>query len=219
MKKHYPWFIPLALFLLLAPITPWLDLKIARFFYTLGEGTVEHFVSHPFFEFMYVWALVPGQLLIVLSFLVYLLSWGTTYFAKWRQASLAVILTASIGAGLISHALLKDHWGRPRPKQVIEFGGTQEFHPWYQPDIFNPIESKSFPCGHCTMGFLFFSVALIGRGLNSRILFVGGLLLAIALGTGLGLTRMAQGGHFLSDVLASGLILWIAAWGASETLK
>ena len=69
-----------------------------------------------------------------------------------------------VGAGFIVHTALKDHWGRPRPKQIIAFGGEQTFRPFYSPNFFHqPEPSKSFPCGHCTMGFYFFAVAFALR--------------------------------------------------------
>ena len=61
------------------------------------------------------------------------------------------------------------------------------------------------------MGFYFFAVALLGRRLGSRILFITGMALALILGIALSVTRIAQGGHFFSDTLATAIIMWTAA--------
>ena len=61
------------------------------------------------------------------------------------------------------------------------------------------------------MGFYFFTVALIGMRLQKKRVFYLGLVLTIFLGAALSLIRMAQGGHFFSDVLMSALIMWLTA--------
>ena len=121
-------------------------------------------------------------------------------------------------AGFIRHTAFKDHWGRPRPKQVVEFGGHQQFRPYYSPNFFNqPEPSRSFPCGHCTMGYYFFAVAFVLRRMGSKIWEVVSYIFALLLGSALGLARMAQGGHSLSDVLWTALIMWLVA-GAFDWL-
>jgi membrane-associated PAP2 superfamily phosphatase len=215
MKKYLPIVLPTLFLLILAPFTPWLDLSIERFFFSMGQG---RFLQTPLLEFMYVWGLVPGQLLMVLSLMALIASYLFKSLKSWKRASLVLVLTSGIGAGVICHALLKDHWGRPRPKQVIEFGGEQQFRPFWSPHFSNPITSKSFPCGHCTMGFYFFAVTFLGRRYKNSFIFWSGLGLALLLGIGLGLTRMAQGGHFFSDVLFSAYILYICSWGFDELI-
>ena len=49
-----------------------------------------------------------------------------------------------VGAWLIIDFALKDHWGRPRPRQVKEFGGMQEFRPYYgKPNFFHQPEPQN----------------------------------------------------------------------------
>lgn len=212
IKKHGQWLIPLLLMILLTPFTPWLDLKIASLFYDPNSPSVDHFISNPFLDWIYVYGLLPGQILGVASVVVLLLSYVSSYFKKWRSPALVIVLTLAIGAGFIAHVLLKDEWGRPRPKQVSEFSGSQPFRAYYEPNFFNqPEPSKSFVCGHCTMGFIFFALALVGKRIQNPTLYHISMAVAIALGTLLGITRMMQGGHFLSDVLWSGLIMWFTA--------
>lgn len=191
--------VPLLLFALYAPFSGESDLWIAKYFYHNGQ-----FENSYYLEWIYHYAIIPGWILA--------LSGCALLFGKWRRIGLFIVLTLALGAGLIVHAALKDHWGRPRPKQTIEFGGTQAFRPFYKPNFFQqPEPSKSFPCGHCTMGFYFFTIMLLGIHFRNRVLFWSGFGLSILIGGALGYARIAQGGHYLSDVIASGLIMWLAA--------
>lgn len=200
------WFIPLLAMLCLAPFSPWLDLGTARYFYK------DQFASHPIYDFLYNHGPKPGLVLGVFSLAIFVLSFACCSLKKWRKPALLVCLTLIIGAGFITHTLLKDHWGRPRPKQVIEFGGNQEFRPFYSPNFFNqPEPSRSFPCGHCTMGFCFFAAGLALRRMGYRMASIACYSFAIVLGAALGLARTAQGGHFVSDVLMTAFIMWTCA--------
>ena len=209
-KFHLFWQIPVLLFIFIIPFTPWLDLSLSRHFFS---QQTEIFRSSTLLNFMYDWALLPGQLLISGSLISLLLSYSFKRFKRWRKQALYLTLTIAVGAGFITHAVLKDHWGRPRPRQMIEFGGIQDYRPIWKPNFTNqPEPSKSFPCGHCTMGFAFFAFYFMGRRLNKTWLSILGITLALILGIGLGITRIAQGGHFFSDVITSALILWLTAY-------
>ena len=129
-----------------------------------------------------------------------------------------LILSLTLGSGIISYCLLKTWWGRPRPHQLVEFGGSQSFKPYYKPDItFPPKSLKSFPSGHATTGFYFFVIYFIGRRLNSKRLKITGLLLGAGLGGLLSFARVMQGGHFVSDVIVAAIIMWLSAY-ASDLL-
>lgn len=212
IDRHKTWLLPILLMLAITPFTPWLDLAFARSFYTEGADGA-HFYSHPALEFIYVYALVPGQITVILALSALLLSYVVPRQFTWRPPALCLVLTLAVGAGFITHTLLKDHWGRPRPRQVVEFGGQQDFRPFWRPNFFRqPEPSKSFPCGHCTMGFYFFTFIFLGKRYRKRWLVYAGIALSAVIGITLGLTRMMQGGHFLSDVLVSALIMWLTAF-------
>src|ERR1041384_767656 len=49
------------------------------------------------------------------------------------RAALFLIATLGIGPGLITNVILKDNWGRPRPAEVTEFHGPEQFRPWWDP--------------------------------------------------------------------------------------
>lgn len=211
---HFPFSffkgVILPIFLWIA-FTPWsaaLDLKTTHAFYDSGI-----FVSHPFLDWLYAYGLYPAWILMGLAFLGFLVSFFKSYYS-WRTPCLYLLLTFAIGGGIVINGILKDHWGRPRPKQSIEFGGKQPFRAYYEPNLGKqPEPSKSFSSGHASSGFYFFALAILGAIYQSRLLYWIGFSLAWGLGILLSVARIAQGGHFLSDTLASALIMWLTAWG------
>lgn len=206
-KQHSWWLLPLLVLAVITPFTPMLDLGVARYFYAHGR-----FASTPFEDFIFNYAVYPAFAVGFLALGFWILAFFVPALKKWRSSCALLVLTLALGAGFIVHVVLKDHWGRPRPRQVIEFGGRQEFRPYYLPRFFHqPEPAKSFPCGHCTMGFYFFAVGLVCGRLGWRKAASWSYCLALFLGILLGATRMAQGGHFLSDVLVSALIMWLSA--------
>lgn len=210
--KNPEWVLPLIVVLLLTPFFSHLDLAITGFFYSIGNDPVEHFVSHPILDYLYLYGPYPAQMTAGIASLILVLSYIRKSLTKWRAPALTLILTLSMGAGFITHLALKDQWGRPRPKQVKEFGGSQNFRPFYQPNFFKqPMPSRSFPCGHCTTGFFFFALALIGKRMKNNTLKRIGFTLAWSLGIALSVARIAQGGHFFSDTVFSAAIMWYTA--------
>jgi len=131
-----------------------------------------------------------------------------------RRAALFLIVALVLGPGLIVNTALKDHWGRARPSQIVEFGGTKHFTPALLPSD-QCARNCSFPAGHPAIGFYFLSFALLIPAVRPRRLVFAGAILAGGL---LGVMRMAQGGHFLSDVVFSGLIVMGVSWMAHEVM-
>lgn len=128
---------------------------------------------------------------------------------RWRQSGVFLIVCVVIGPGLLVNTVFKDHWDRPRPRDVMEFGGSLH----YTPAPWRGEGGGSFPCGHCSVGFLYAGGWWIWRRRRPR-LARASLALGLTAGVALGLGRMAAGGHFLSDVIWSGLL----AFGVAHLL-
>lgn len=110
-----------------------------------------------------------------------------------RRRLVFLVVVLALGPGLLVNAVLKGEWGRARPSQIVEFGGQKLFSPAVIPT--DQCEKNcSFVSGHASMGFFFMAFAWFFR--DRRWLWAG-----IMLGAVVGLGRMAQGGHFLSDVV------------------
>lgn len=138
----------------------------------------------------------------------YLLSFFVGGLGKFRSLFLLMFLVIALGPGLFVNAVLKDHWGRPRPRETVEFGGEKIYQ---APFVISDQGGKSFPCGHCSVVF-----ALVGFaywfGQTKRTLFWSLLLIALVAGFIMGMARVAVGAHYLSDVLVSGMVVWGTAW-------
>lgn len=186
----------------------WLDLSLSAFFY---DGRA--FSPHIIWEASYRYAIWPAWGVVAAA-----LIWGAI---SWKQASpqgmkgaVYLVLVFALGAGLIIHGLFKEHWGRPRPRQIEAFGGKQSFHPYYWPNFSSKQESaKSFPCGHASCGFYFFAFIWLGRVMQWPSLASWGWCLSFSLGGLLSIGRIAQGGHFLSDTVGSAAVMWGVSQG------
>jgi membrane-associated PAP2 superfamily phosphatase len=130
--------------------------------------------------------------------------------SRLRMYGLFIMLCVILGPGLMVNKVLKDHWGRPRPRQLVEFGGRLEYA---QPFLPAGAHGKSFPCGHCSVGYLYAIGWWLWRRRRPR-LAAGSLVIGLVVGTLLGLGRMAAGAHFLSDAFWSALI----AYGVAHVL-
>ena len=120
--------------------------------------------------------------------------------------ALFIVLSIMIGAGLIVNGILKEHWGHPRPDDIVQFGGSGQYAP---PWAKRPSgEGESFPSGHAAIAFsciVFYFILRIPRPKLARACFWG----AVFLGSLMGLGRVIQGRHFLSDVLWAAYIPYL----------
>ena len=148
----------------------------------------------------------PALLAVLGALAVLLLGFRVAKWARFRRHSIFLVLVMGVGPGLITNAVLKDHWGRPRPRDVEPLGGLHAYEPLLTIDPSSP--GKSFPCGHATMGYFFFALWFFWRRSHPRLAW-GSLGMAALYGTAIGWARVVQGGHFPSDVLWAAGVLWI----------
>lgn len=210
LDTHWWWGAPLLLFCLLAPLTPYIDLSFSSYFFEAGKGFQADGLAH----WLYRYGPLFGQVTGGVACLILILSFFREDFSHFKRPALVVFLSLVVGSGLIINGLLKEFWGRPRPRQIEQFGGNHSFRSFYEPRFGWSEEGiKSFPSGHASMGFFFFSLALVGYIERRKFLCVAGSVTALLLGLMLSYARISMGGHFFSDVLASALIMWLVAYG------
>jgi membrane-associated phospholipid phosphatase len=124
----------------------------------------------------------------------------------WRMPSISVraaayLVTAyALGPGLLVNAILKAHWGRPRPGGVTEFGGSMPFVNWWDPTGACP-SNCSFISGEAAAAAWLFGPAMLAPA-RWRPLAMS---LAAAFFVLISTLRLAAGGHFLTDVMIGGL--------------
>lgn len=123
-----------------------------------------------------------------------------------RRALFYLLMVLLIGPGLLVNTVFKDQWGRARPAQVQEFGGNAQFSPAWLPSQ-QCTRNCAFVCGDASVGFYLLAPAFVWRQRRRAWLAAG-----LVAGGLLGLMRIAQGGHFLSDVVFSFYVVYFSAW-------
>ena len=200
----------LIVFTLLVWITD-LDHSLATLLYTPGPL---HYTSwqlwsgqtNPFWMGIYRLTPWPAALLGISALAALLLGLRRARFRAWRRQALFVLLLLALGPWLLVNVLLKDTLGKPRPSQLLEFNGTYRHTQFWEPGTGS--DNGSFPSGHAAIAFSVMAPWFFLRGRRGRL---GAGFLAAGIGWGLlvGTARMAQGGHFFSDVIWSGGIIYL----------
>ena len=183
-----------ALSLALFAVWPEIDLRVSAQAYSPEAGF--YLNDLPWVEASY-WLFARLQLVILPLLLIgLLLSFTRAKRALPARRSLLFLLAALLlGPGWVVNEALKNHWGRARPEQVMEFGGPQRFTPALQPAD-QCVKNCSFVSGHAALGFYTIALAWVVRRRRRLWLAVG-----IGVGALVGLGRLLQGGHFLGDVV------------------
>jgi len=123
------------------------------------------------------------------------------------RAALFLIATLALAPGLMANVILKDNWGRPRPAEVTEFYGPEQFRPWWDPR--GPCERNcSFVAGEGAGGFWTLAPAALAPPPLRPLAYAA----ALAFGSAAGFLRLSGGAHFFSDVVFSGVFTFIIIW-------
>jgi lipid A 4'-phosphatase len=175
---------------------PEIDLAIASLVHRPGQGFV--LSGDPIAEGVQRWlgrgvATAAIAALCLLAYAIHRRDGARIRLAIYLALSLAV------GPGLIVNLVLKENWGRARPSQVTQFGGDKIFSPAFAIAGQCP-RNCSFVSGDASIGFATLALALLAAR-RRRIAIVA----AIGAGAALGAMRIAQGGHFFSDVVFAGV--------------
>lgn len=208
VRAPWIWLAVLLAAALLFSLWPGLDLWVSGLFW-LPEGG---FSSGDWPPFRWAYRGLPlltwAIMLSLLASLAFVILAERPIGRFDRRHILFLLLSFAIGPGLLTNTVLKDHWGRPRPNQVTEFGGTMEFRPALLPGG-QCDHNCSFVSGHGAMGFALIGFAFLPATLRRRRQIA---IASIAFGSFVGLARIAQGGHFLSDTVFAGLLATGTAW-------
>lgn len=115
-----------------------------------------------------------------------------------------LLLVLVLAEGLVVNVVLKNGFGRARPRNITEFGGPQIFTPAFV--VTDECASNcSFSSGDGAGAFFSLCLVLVwGRKLLP-------LVAALTFGTLVSFSRIAAGAHFLSDSFVSFFLMWIAA--------
>jgi lipid A 4'-phosphatase len=200
LSDRLRWTTGLLGLVVLLVLLPRLDLRLAALCYRPGAG----FFLADAWPARTLYVLVPWMVRVLAAALLLALAASFLRPAArcWRAPAAFALLSLALGPGLVANTLFKDHWGRPRPEQIVQFGGSMQFVP-------APLPSRqcdrncSFVSGHAAAGFWLIAGAWVWPR-QRRAWLAGG----IAFGTLVGVARMLQGGHFASDVLGALVVVW-----------
>ena len=102
---------------------------------------------------------------------------------------------------VVVNVLFKNLWGRARPNDVLELGGWEQFTPWYQISE-NCSTNCSFVSGDASVGFSLIALYFI----TEKKIYIW---LSLISGGFLGVIRISEGGHFLSDIIIAGFLIFL----------
>ncbi|GLS23310.1 phosphatase PAP2 family protein [Labrys miyagiensis] len=153
-----------------------------------------------------------GQWLPLIVFLACLAALlGPLANPRWRNGFdarnlAAILLTFTLGPGLLINVGLKDHWHRPRPIQVSEFGGASSFKPWWDTSGACQLNC-SFASGEVAAATAAVGVVTLIPSAYAGAALVLGVILTLIVAY----LRLAFGGHFLSDIVFAALLTQFVA--------
>jgi len=179
-------------------IYPWIDIEVSSLFVKNNRFYL-HF-QEPYWG-IYQSPYYIGYAIIFLIILFAYQLYTKKDFKYLSRIDNGYILSIFIiGVVVVVNLILKDNMGRARPSDIIEFGGTLEFTKAFV--LSNQCSMDcSFVCGHASFGFAFMAFYFVYKRVW---IFWFGFLYGMALGV----TRIIQGGHFLSDVVVSFFIMY-----------
>ena len=192
LAKIHLWIVLILFFTLSLPfLLSNLDLEFSTKFYNFTTKTWEN-------NSTLHWIYTLGPLMQVLcfnfAFVYWILSYLKSQWIQFRTRSIFIILTILVSEFLVE--FLKHIFLRPRPRNIEFFGGETLFAPLWSIGE----GGLSFPSSHAKSGFILIFLFYLSYPNHKKRSFLF-LVLSLILGFALSYTRIAQGGHFLSDCL------------------
>ena len=188
---------------LLTAVVPSIDHAGARLFYCRqAEQAWCHKDEQPW-NALYHYGNYPGIAIGITGLALALYGFLRKHVRK-RQIGIFLVVSLVVGPGLAVNGILKPLWGRPRPRNTIPFNPDgKPYRAALNPDFDGG--GKSFPSGHVSTAFYTGALAWCtsAPGINVPLLTA-----SLAYGFLMGITRMAQGGHFFSDAVWAAFITW-----------
>ena len=193
---------------------PALDLQVASFFHALntqpGIRKYDHAIEllRRIGPVLITAAIAPAAITLVMK-----IFWPRRATPISARAALFLVLSLALGPGLLVNLVLKEHWSRPRPGMVTEFGGDYIFKPWWDPR--GTCDSNcSFVSGETSSAVWMAAPALM---LPSPWRYLG-LAAAAFYAATFAFIRLLAGGHFLSDVIFAAVFTGLLMWGVHGLL-
>jgi len=190
-------------------INPKLDLQIAAPFYDVADRDGNQFAlriypplrhAHDIALWLVV-ALATSSTLILLNKAI------RRNGIRSTRAIAFLLMSFALGPGLLVNVLLKDHWGRPRPIDVTQFGGDQHFVSWWDPRGDCP-RNCSFVSGDVSSAFWTIAPAALAPPQWRLLAYTA----AVFFGVAMAVSRIVVGAHFFTDTVFAGVFTFLLVW-------
>ncbi|MDX1916825.1 MAG: phosphatase PAP2 family protein [Rickettsiaceae bacterium] len=184
----------------------YLDIEFSRMFYDVDT---QKFIYADNIIVKILFYTIPKVSII---YGLYILIVGLAHLIFWKnfaQFSLyfTIFISINLSGAFIINTCLKEFIGRARPRQITEFGGNKFFSPAMA--MSNQCNSNcSFSSGHAAGAFIFTTAAFLFAIRKAFIIYYFGIIFGLVAG----LSRIAQGAHFLSDITMSGFVILIVQY-------
>lgn len=180
---------------------PNIDLAVSQHFY---EGEF-YWDNNSVIRFIYL-VFAKIHVLYLILFIGFITLYQRRKAIIRRNQFVFLLCALLLGPGILVNALLKDNSvGRPRPVHTVDFGGKETFTPVFHYSG-KCQRNCSFVSGHAAIGF-YFLCGYWAFGRRRWLLF--GILGGIIVGG----TRIVQGGHYFSDVIFAGWVVYFTGLG------
>lgn len=175
---------------------PAIDLAVSELFFTPGSGFALAGEGH-----LQALRIVSDALTLGIAVFAVLALFSRAVLPRLANAirpshSVFLLSTLAAGPGIVVNGILKNYWGRARPRQTLEFGGDLPFTPaWANVDHCSG--NCSFVSGEGSAAFWLVALAFI----TPRPLRLPVLVAALTFAAAVSVNRIAFGAHYLSDII------------------
>ena len=200
-------YLSLVVFLFLAILLSFgssFDIYLSSLFY-LGDN--QFLLQSPYYITIFIRKIILPSIMAyiyilpIFSFIAPLKKFYLKYEFKFRDV-LFLWVIGIFNLGIVANLFFKNIWGRARPGDILQLGGKENFTPWIQ--ISDACTSNcSFFSGDASVGFSLIALYF----LTKRNIFFW---LSLFFGFGIGLVRIMEGGHFVSDIVMAAMILYLS---------
>ncbi|HKA41151.1 MAG TPA: phosphatase PAP2 family protein [Burkholderiales bacterium] len=200
--------IPLCVgLLLLALVTTYVDRAVSNWFYDAAAGRFPLHYNSMLETVMHLWVKYLVVLLACAAIGAFFFSFAAARWRPWRRLLLFLSLSLTLAPGAV--AVFKSAGNRYCPYDMVEYGGFAPYRSLFERPAPGVKPGHCSLSGHASSGFSLLAFYFVGLTLKRPTLARMGLWGGVAAGMIFGLTRVAQGAHFLSDILGAGLICWL----------
>ncbi len=178
-------------------LVPGIDIAISRLFYVPGVGFAAGKASGPMgLRLIGQW--VTGLLAVFVVVSLIASAFGRFRYLLGVRAACFLALSLLLGPAFLVNGVMKELWGRVRPRDIVEFGGALDFTPAWQ--VYGHCASNcSFVSGEASSSIWILAFVLVmpreWRARAATWLFGYAFVMSM--------NRLAFGGHFMSDILLS----------------